>query len=140
MPSSPLPSSPLLPYTTLFRSLLVPRPPTRDGPRRDLGKGGREHRHCDHGDLRPALLPCGPEPCRGGEAGVERDVDHRDRNADVQDRKSTRLNSSHRCISYAVFAATVISALALHDALPISTRSPASYSRWPSPRSWEGGS
>src|SRR5437879_3668775 len=31
------------------------------------------------------------------------------------DRKSTRLNSSHRCISYAVFHL-----LSLHDALPIS--------------------
>src|ERR1017187_369461 len=54
-----------------------------------------------------------------------------------QDRKSTRLNSSHRCISYAVFclkkkrlhgaipffykdtATTEICTLALHDALPI---------------------
>src|SRR5437762_2964862 len=41
------------------------------------------------------------------------------------DRKSTRLNSSHRCISYAVFclndtSTTSSSALSLHDALPIS--------------------
>src|SRR3970040_1843728 len=40
------------------------------------------------------------------------------------DRKSTRLNSSHRCISYAVFffndtATTEIYTLSLHDALPI---------------------
>src|SRR5437762_1246254 len=40
------------------------------------------------------------------------------------DRKSTRLNSSHRCISYAVFClnapdAPVLSTLSLHDALPI---------------------
>src|SRR5437762_3400287 len=39
------------------------------------------------------------------------------------DRKSTRLNSSHRCISYAVFclnpASTKFSLLSLHDALPI---------------------
>src|SRR5437762_2063991 len=46
---------------------------------------------------------------------------------DVQDRKSTRLNSSHRCISYAVFClnATCSSAthtLSLHDALPIFDR------------------
>src|SRR5437879_3466482 len=34
-----------------------------------------------------------------------------------RDRKSTRLNSSHRCISYAV--STYISPLSLHDALPI---------------------
>src|SRR5437762_2264426 len=41
------------------------------------------------------------------------------------DRKSTRLNSSHRCISYAVFclndhATAEIYTLSLHDALPIS--------------------
>src|SRR3990172_2044224 len=41
------------------------------------------------------------------------------------DRKSTRLNSSHGYISYAIFffndtAATEIYTLALHDALPIS--------------------
>src|SRR5437762_2523482 len=34
------------------------------------------------------------------------------------DRKSTRLNSSHRCSSYAVFPPS--SPLSLHDALPIS--------------------
>src|SRR3990167_8352775 len=47
------------------------------------------------------------------------------------DRKSTRLNSSHSQISYAVIffnntATTDIYALSLHDALPISrTRTPA---------------
>src|SRR5437879_37260 len=40
------------------------------------------------------------------------------------DRKSTRLNSSHRCISYAVFClnamvTTNLYTLSLHDALPI---------------------
>src|SRR3970040_2256115 len=49
-----------------------------------------------------------------------------------RDRKSTRLNSSHRCISYAVFclndtAPTEIYTLSLHDALPIS---PTSTSPW----------
>src|SRR3954462_6666932 len=47
------------------------------------------------------------------------------------DRKSTRLNSSHTIISYARFffndtATTEIYTLSLHDALPISTRSPCS--------------
>src|SRR3989304_3643337 len=42
----------------------------------------------------------------------------------IRDRKSTRLNSSHRYISYAVFffndtATTEIYTLSLHDALPI---------------------
>src|SRR5437762_2532833 len=41
-----------------------------------------------------------------------------------RDRKSTRLNSSHRCISYAVFCLKAIQTpdiytLSLHDALPI---------------------
>src|SRR3989338_2240709 len=45
----------------------------------------------------------------------------------VGDRKSTRLNSSHSSISYAVFffndtATTEIYTLSLHDALPISYR------------------
>src|SRR3990172_7074244 len=49
---------------------------------------------------------------------------HAYRNPD-QDRKSTRLNSSHGYISYAVFffndtATTEIYTLSLHDALPIS--------------------
>src|SRR3990167_2040738 len=45
---------------------------------------------------------------------------------DVQDRKSTRLNSSHSQISYSLFffndtATTEIYTLSLHDALPIWT-------------------
>src|ERR1035438_1811127 len=48
------------------------------------------------------------------------------------DRKSTRLNSSHLGISYAVFclkdtATTEIYTLSLHDALPISPASPRPY-------------
>src|SRR3990172_7089005 len=47
------------------------------------------------------------------------------RSGRYQDRKSTRLNSSHGYISYAVFffndtATTEIYTLSLHDALPIS--------------------
>src|SRR5688572_8395179 len=46
-------------------------------------------------------------------------------NPQAEDRKSTRLNSSHSQISYAVFclndtATTQIYTLSLHDALPIS--------------------
>src|SRR5437762_2607043 len=42
----------------------------------------------------------------------------------MEDRKSTRLNSSHRCSSYAVFClnctdTTSVYTLSLHDALPI---------------------
>src|SRR3989337_636846 len=48
---------------------------------------------------------------------------------DVVDRKSTRLNSSHGSISYAVFcfndtATTEIYTLSLHDALPIFCATP----------------
>src|SRR2546430_8015406 len=79
------PRSTLFPYTTLFRSHLEDRSPR-----------GR------HDDAVPARI--GP-PARDGQvvgrerAGVER---HRDGPA-LTDRKSTRLNSSHSQISYAVF-------------------------------------
>src|SRR3970040_555128 len=51
-------------------------------------------------------------------------LQHADWSDPRRDRKSTRLNSSHRCISYAVFcfndtATTEIYTLSLHDALPI---------------------
>src|SRR3990172_2187759 len=58
------------------------------------------------------------------------------------DRKSTRLNSSHGYISYAVFffndtATTEIYTLSLHDALPISaTRLRLSVARVSSSKSW----
>src|SRR5256885_10267499 len=73
------PRSTLFPYTTLFRS-----PDER----------GERERHDD----RTARDLCGP-PCRpahdSGAACPEPDSD--------EDRKSTRLNSSHLVISYAVF-------------------------------------
>src|SRR5256885_7705976 len=74
------PRSTLFPYTTLFRSAAAPR---RE----------RRHRH-------------GPR----GQAGANRPPRRRARlerglapGAHVGDRKSTRLNSSHLVISYAVF-------------------------------------
>src|SRR2546430_11456596 len=76
------PRSTLFPYTTLFRS-----------PALGLERAARPHR-----DLEPAL----PLPALGldlGEGAVEvLDTVDKDR-----DRKSTRLNSSHSQISYAVF-------------------------------------
>src|SRR3712207_9430720 len=71
------PRSTLFPYTTLFRSGLLPA-------------------------LVPDLVVAG-----GGMAGLCAAAEARARGADVvvyeKDRKSTRLNSSHANISYAVF-------------------------------------
>src|SRR5437764_7582387 len=71
------PRSTLFPYTTLFRSadrrLPLRRDPIRDHGRTAIGLDVPLHR-----------LPTPDQQC-------------------VLDRKSTRLNSSHRCISYAVF-------------------------------------
>src|SRR3712207_8995245 len=71
------PRSTLFPYTTLFRSRLDPR--AARGPQRaataDLARAGAPQRHADRLDGVPP----------------------------AQDRKSTRLNSSHANISYAVF-------------------------------------
>src|SRR2546426_6603771 len=76
------PRSTLFPYTTLFRS----RHPKR---RLDLV----EHEHRAYARrLRTHRL----EPFAGG-------LEHDHRLDDDQDRKSTRLNSSHLVISYAVF-------------------------------------
>src|SRR3712207_8496955 len=87
------PRSTLFPYTTLFRSRagrdLVVR--AGDG----LAAGERRRRRGVHGhDLRRRL---GPLPVRraGARDGLDRDG--------PVDRKSTRLNSSHANISYAVF-------------------------------------
>src|SRR5205809_5058694 len=74
----PPPRSTLFPYTTLFRSLLVAR-----DRRQDVGR--------DHSWQGPG------KPERPEEALL--DVDDQE----GQDRKSTRLNSSHGYISYAVF-------------------------------------
>src|SRR3712207_7395109 len=75
------PRSTLFPYTTLFRSRVVDRrwlvAHAHDERRPDLQLRDRDHR---------------PRPDR-----VRESARHR------QDRKSTRLNSSHANISYAVF-------------------------------------
>src|SRR5256885_10572361 len=94
------PRSTLFPYTTLFRSLLE---------RRELE---RDRRTDDRilplvGDAEPAdpFLPMiaravAEFPAGDGEMPLERRVgaEHH-----AEDRKSTRLNSSHLVISYAVF-------------------------------------
>src|SRR5437868_876627 len=125
MPSSafrPPPRSTLFPYTTLFRSRR----------RAEAEVGGR------HLDVRALARECCGQlvvvpRCERRRVG-EQDA-HRSSVIPVLvrtwnlfhgnsiDRKSTRLNSSHVSISYAVFcfpATTEIYTLSLHDALPIS--------------------
>src|SRR3712207_8785398 len=82
------PRSTLFPYTTLFLSLAV---------RRTALVGGVRPVHVD--ELRPqalALLALGGVGAHRGRARPDLDLD-------LRDRKSTRLNSSHANISYAVF-------------------------------------
>src|SRR2546429_6737597 len=81
------PRSTLFPYTTLFRSLHESR-------ERDLGRD------------QVALDVRGEGLVEGEMQALERDLAERDvpvEHAHEQDRKSTRLNSSHGYISYAVF-------------------------------------
>src|SRR5947208_9140936 len=87
----PPPRSTLFPYTTLFRSV-EPRPNARRravpfAPRRRLRKCG-----VDIGEhlQQPIIV-------------AESDFDDRLLKMFAEDRKSTRLNSSHQIISYAVF-------------------------------------
>src|SRR3712207_7562827 len=80
------PRSTLLPYTTLFRSDGAPHHRRRRGGLRVHAGQGRPPRARGRGGLRAA----GPEG-RQGQPGR------------ALDRKSTRLNSSHANISYAVF-------------------------------------
>src|SRR3712207_7581734 len=75
------PRSTLFPYTTLFRSV----------------HGVRGGDLPDPGGLQPAVRRAVPHPPAGDGARPDR------RHAGAADRKSTRLNSSHANISYAVF-------------------------------------
>src|SRR3712207_6955734 len=86
------PRSTLFPYTTLFRSRRPRRPAGGGGPRR----GGRE------GRLGGVLRVGPPAVRRSGDRDRGR-VDVLRGGRDAEDRKSTRLNSSHANISYAVF-------------------------------------
>src|SRR3712207_8714847 len=91
------PRSTLFPYTTLFRA-------GADVPEAEQGGGGRGRtapgeQPAQRGQQHPAegdLLP---------QDGPERDPDQRlpGELPAVEDRKSTRLNSSHANISYALF-------------------------------------
>src|SRR5258708_30479759 len=78
------PRSTLFPYTTLFRSD-TDVPLACVAQQQDLPSGQQEHEQSH------ILLPTKTHHCL------------RDRFRHLQDRKSTRLNSSHQIISYAVF-------------------------------------
>src|SRR5439155_23239394 len=79
----PPPRSTLFPYTTLFRS---PNTDAADAPRKSTRSGSKASCH------RACRLPCADTP--RGSAKTR---------SSTRDRKSTRLNSSHVAISYAVF-------------------------------------
>src|SRR3712207_7444342 len=72
------PISTLFPYTALFRSRIIVRDTSRD-----VAAPGDRVPPRARGEQRPRLVQGEPQPLR--------------------DRKSTRLNSSHANISYAVF-------------------------------------
>src|SRR5207248_11060911 len=95
----PAPGSALLPYAPLFRSALRRARPGRLGGRAAAGD-----------DVRVGADPCAVPGARLARVRAEADPSARygagigaHTNNVPRDRKSTRLNSSHRTISYAVF-------------------------------------
>src|SRR3712207_8277236 len=95
------PRSTLFPYTSLFRARRRPRSALADRVGVDPGAVGLLGRQLAAGEVAGAVAP-GVERRRPAEhlAAVGPD------GHDVVDRKSTRLNSSHANISYAVFCLT----------------------------------
>src|SRR2546426_9926619 len=97
------PRSTLFPYTTLFRSPRVARASVV-GEQREGEVAGAEVDLVDHDARRdPGMLGLAQDPVR--EVRLELGLEHRNHQhhlVDVRDRKSTRLNSSHLVISYAV--------------------------------------
>src|SRR5207253_11187271 len=89
LPLPPPPSSTLFPYTTLFRSQCA------------CGDNRRRCAGIQHGDIHSIrILDFDLRQQSGGrDAGMERGLP----DIPASDRKSTRLNSSHVAISYAVF-------------------------------------
>src|SRR5258708_24690301 len=88
------PRSTLFPYTTLFRSL------GRPGPGHGLVVDLAGFRVCAHQGGRDVVGPRGVGEGHEGPGGGNHAVALV---LAVRDRKSTRLNSSHQIISYAVF-------------------------------------
>src|SRR5207248_11231583 len=95
------PHTTLFPYTTLFRSTADDRGRSvgRDRESRELPVAGEPDVPC-----RAAVVAHQEVPGRLVGADIDAIGDRRiDRREVRRDRKSTRLNSSHRTISYAVF-------------------------------------
>src|SRR5256885_11216683 len=91
------PRSTLFPYTPLSRSEVVDRGEAVGHP-----PGVGQHHRADRADRQ--LVPHEPEPRLARRAEqVQHELRREADPAEVQDRKSTRLNSSHLVISYAVF-------------------------------------
>src|SRR5688572_26001678 len=116
------PRSTLFPYTTLFRSGETGQGrglgSTLNVPLKAFTPAGEQKRVFESaiGDIASAMKPDIIFISAGFDAHLTDPLG--------QDRKSTRLNSSHSQISYAVFclndtATTAIYTLSLHDALPI---------------------
>src|SRR5205085_5776840 len=99
----PPPRAPLFPYTTLFRSLaplVVDVVLALDFEPAGLEDAGHDVPH--HGAARVAEEERSGR-VRAHELDLDRGVLSKGRSSPLRDRKSTRLNSSHSQISYAVF-------------------------------------
>src|SRR5437762_2620537 len=97
------PASPLFPYTTLFRSRAAGEHADRHHAGRLVGGEerpgvGRQVRRVVEDE---SLGAVGRRGRREGEHGLVGEVAAEVDDAPGRDRKSTRLNSSHRCTSYA---------------------------------------
>src|SRR5436853_363599 len=117
-----LPRSTLFPYTTLFRSAICSRSTSMPSTfHRSFRPTIRVTDSTTSETCCRSLLCCWRDTCRRRRRSLGWPWGYRRRG---RDRKSTRLNSSHLGISYAVFClndtpTTEIYTLSLHDALPI---------------------
>src|SRR5207247_10064804 len=102
-PPATHPLLPLIPYTTLFRSEPHEQPQPHGGAAGDAVRGTRDPQHGsanhDRYEGRGARARIPPQALP---LAAPRRVDPLGRARCLPDRKSTRLNSSHEWISYAV--------------------------------------
>src|SRR3989454_4676280 len=96
------PRSTLFPYTTLFRSARGEERDRREQSEERLGQAPVDDRErvCQEHHAEPAEHALGHDGRDGGQAEP---AEPPTRAPERRDRKSTRLNSSHLVISYAVF-------------------------------------